>query len=105
MDCTFCLDCLHACPHQNIGVTANVPGAELWRDPRRAGVGRFSRRLDLAALCLVLVSGAFANAAIMTAPLLDLQDRVMSASGREFPLFYTTALCVLALVALPLLLV
>ena len=26
MDCTFCLDCIHACPHQNIGIVANVPG-------------------------------------------------------------------------------
>ena len=50
MDCTFCLDCIHSCPHQNIGISAVVPGAELWQEGRRSGVGRFSRRIDLAAL-------------------------------------------------------
>jgi cytochrome c oxidase assembly factor CtaG len=101
MDCTFCLDCIHACPHQNIGITASMPGAELWHDPRRSGVGRFSRRIDLAALCVVLVAGAFSNAALMTEPLLDLQDRLMSASGLRSPLAATTFLCLLALVLLP----
>ena len=33
MDCTFCLDCIHACPHQNIGIIAGVPGAELVARP------------------------------------------------------------------------
>src|SRR5262249_4908729 len=28
MDCTFCLDCVHACPHDNVGVTRRVPGEE-----------------------------------------------------------------------------
>ena len=101
MDCTFCLDCVHACPHQNIGIIASIPGTELWRDPRRSGVGRFSRRIDLAALCVVLVAGAFANAALMTGPLLDLQDRLMSASGIRSSFFATTCLCLLALVVLP----
>ena len=50
MDCTFCLDCIHACPHDNIGILSSVPGAELGHDHRRSGVGRFSYRLDLAAL-------------------------------------------------------
>ncbi len=101
MDCTFCLDCIHACPHQNIGISAVVPGAELWQDRRRSGVGRFSRRVDLAALCIVLAAGAFANAALMTQPLLDLEDRFMFASGIRSPLASTTALCLLALVILP----
>ena len=101
MDCTFCLDCIHACPHENIGITASMPGNELWHDPRRSGVGRLSRRIDLAALCIVLVAGAFANAALMTGPLLDLQDRLMSASGLRSPLVATSALCLLALVPLP----
>ena len=40
MDCTFCLDCVHACPHDNIGILAVPPGQELWNDPFRSGVGR-----------------------------------------------------------------
>ena len=41
MDCTFCLDCIHACPHDNIGILVGHPGAELWHDPSRSGIGRF----------------------------------------------------------------
>src|SRR5437899_6278588 len=38
MDCTFCLDCAHACPHDNVGVLAVPPGQDLWRDSVRSGV-------------------------------------------------------------------
>ena len=24
MDCTFCLDCVHACPHDNVGILSRV---------------------------------------------------------------------------------
>ena len=63
MDCTSCLDCVHACPHDNVGLIAGLPTAELWNDRQRSGVGRFGRRPDIAALIVVLVFGAFANAA------------------------------------------
>ena len=43
LDCTFCLDCLHACPHDNVGILAVVPGADLATDPRRSSLGRLSR--------------------------------------------------------------
>ena len=26
LDCTFCLDCVHACPHDNVGIGCRVPG-------------------------------------------------------------------------------
>lgn len=68
MDCTLCLDCVHACPHDNIGLVAVVPGAELLADGPRSGIGRFSRRPDIAALGLMLVFAAFAGAAAMVAP-------------------------------------
>ncbi len=29
MDCTFCLDCVHACPHDNIGILSRLPASEL----------------------------------------------------------------------------
>jgi cytochrome c oxidase assembly factor CtaG len=97
MDCTFCLDCAHACPHDNVGVIAVAPGHALWGDPYRSGVGRFSRRPDLAALALVLTFGAFANAAGMVAPVLEWRDRLRS------PLLGTTLFYLAALVLLPLL--
>jgi cytochrome c oxidase assembly factor CtaG len=87
MDCTTCLDCVHACPHDNVGVLAQVPGAELWHDRPRSGIGRFSRRPDIAALVVVLVFGAFTNAAGMVGPV---AERVT-----------TTAVYLLGLVILP----
>ena len=78
MDCTFCLDCVHACPHDNIGILAGMPGKVLWHDSFRSGVGRFSKRPDLAALIVVLTFGAFANAAGMVGPVLEWRDQLAS---------------------------
>lgn len=68
MDCTFCLDCVHACPYDNVGLLARTPSSELWQDPPRASVGRLRGRADLAALALVVVFAAFANAFGMVGP-------------------------------------
>ena len=68
MDCTFCLDCVRACPHDNVGVLATIPGSDLWSDRLRSSVGLFSRRTDLAALALVMVIGGFAGATAMVSP-------------------------------------
>jgi cytochrome c oxidase assembly factor CtaG len=65
MDCTFCLDCVQACPAENVGILAVVPGADLLHKGKRSGVGDFAKRPDIAALVLVLVFGAFINAAGM----------------------------------------
>ncbi len=65
MDCTFCLDCVRACPHDNVGVLATIPGSDIWSDRLRSSIGLFSRRSDLAALALVVVIGGFAGAAAM----------------------------------------
>lgn len=101
-DCTFCLDCVRACPHENIGVLAVAPTATLWRDRFRSGVGRFSQRRDIAALVLVIVFGAFANAAGMTAPLLEWQDQLTARWNHATPLAVTTLFYVVAIIALPL---
>jgi ferredoxin len=68
MDCTFCLDCVHACPHDNIGILSRLPGSELMVDPIRSGIGYFSRRKDLAALVIVFTFGALLNAFGMVSP-------------------------------------
>ena len=68
IDCTFCLDCVRACPHDNVGVLATIPGSDLWSDRLRSSVGLFSRRTDLAALALVMVIGGFAGATAMVSP-------------------------------------
>ena len=76
MDCTFCLDCVYACPHDNVGMIARVPTKELWHDPRRSGIGRFSQRWDLAALMVVLISAAYLNAFGMITPVYSLQQAI-----------------------------
>jgi len=69
MDCTLCLDCVHACPHDNIALASRVPGAELADPRRRSGIGRFARRPDIAALVVVFVCGGLVNAYAMTQPM------------------------------------
>jgi len=74
MDCTFCLDCVHACPHDNIGIMSRMPASELMMDPRRSGIGRFSQRKDLAALAIVFSFGALLNAFGMVSPVYALES-------------------------------
>ncbi len=62
LDCTFCLDCASACPHDNLGLVAVAPAHALL-DERR--VARAWWRLDVAALALVVVLAAFALAGVM----------------------------------------
>jgi polyferredoxin len=73
MDCTFCLDCVQACPHDNVGIVSRLPASELMTDPARSGIGVFSRRKDLAALTMVFVFGALLNAFGMVSPVYVLE--------------------------------
>jgi hypothetical protein len=87
VDCTFCLDCVQACPHDNVGILSRVPAGELTIDPMRSGVGIFSRRTDLAALVIVFTFGALLNAFGMVSPVYALESwlaRVLGVS-RELP--------------------
>ena len=68
LDCTFCLDCVNACPHDNVSLIATPPASTLISDPYRSSIGRLSKRSDIAALALLIVLGAFANAAGMVVP-------------------------------------
>ena len=73
LDCTLCLDCVHACPHDNIALAPRIPGAELLETRRRSGIGRLADRPDLAALAVVFTFAAFVNAFAMTAPAASLE--------------------------------
>lgn len=68
LDCTFCMDCARACPHDNVALASRLPGAELVADPRRSGIGRLSKRPDLAAFGVVFMFGALVNAFGMVSP-------------------------------------
>jgi len=103
LDCTFCLDCIHACPHANVGILAVIPGTELVPDRHRSGIGRWTRRTDLAALVLVLVFGAFANAAGMVAPVVNAQELLTGDLGLASPWPVLTVGLLGALLVLPVL--
>ncbi|HVX15278.1 MAG TPA: cytochrome c oxidase assembly protein [Pirellulales bacterium] len=99
LDCTFCLDCVQACPHANVGLVASLPGSQLWHDRFRSGVGHLSQRTDVAVLVLVLVFGAFANAAGMVGPVVEWERQVRVAldlSPRLIVTIYYLAAIVLA---------
>lgn len=101
MDCTLCMDCVDACPHDNIGLVAATPGGELLRDLPRSGIGRFSERRDLVALTLVLVFAAYLNAAWMVAPAAALEQRVVAAWGTGVGRVAVAAVTVIVLGLVP----
>ena len=69
MDCTFCLDCVHACPHENVSLLAALPGSQLVQIERsKKRRDRWFRRFDVAVLILLLVFAAFINAGGMLLP-------------------------------------
>ena len=101
LDCTLCLDCVRACPHDNVGLLAVAPAAELTTDPPRSSLRRLSERPDIAALALLCVFGAFANAAGMLEPVLAAEDAHALRLGLASPLALTSAALLLALIILP----
>ena len=62
MDCVMCLDCARACPHDNVGLMARKPGAELLRPDA------FPHRWDLAFLLITLAFMGLVNAFGMVPP-------------------------------------
>ncbi len=105
LDCTFCMDCVRACPHDNIGILATTPGSTLLQDDYRSSIRRLSRRLDLALLALVLVFGAFANAAGMVGPVLEWQDQTAAAWGMSSRMAVVTVGVLASCLVIPVVLV
>jgi cytochrome c oxidase assembly factor CtaG/ferredoxin len=102
MDCTFCLDCVKACPHENVGLIPVIPASDIWTDDRHSSIGRYAKRPDLAALVAILTFGAFANAAGMIAPTFALEaalgmPRVAFTSLFLFLLIFLVPLLLLSL--------
>jgi cytochrome c oxidase assembly factor CtaG/ferredoxin len=94
LDCTFCLDCVKACPHDNVSLMPTVPASTLLNDPYRSSLGRLSKRSDLAVLALLIVFGAFVNAAGMTTPVLAWEHGTLTIG-----MFVVTGVLVLPLAA------
>ncbi len=70
MDCTMCLDCVRACPHDNVSLFTRAPGAELSR------ADSWPRRWDLSLLVIALAFMGLSNAFGMIPPYYALQERL-----------------------------
>ncbi len=68
LDCTFCLDCVRACPHDNASLFTRMPGAEL------SAADSWSRRWDVSLLAIALGFMGISNAFGMVPPYYALQE-------------------------------
>ena len=101
LDCTLCMDCVRACPHDNIALATRVPGFELLDTRRRSGIGRLARRPDIAALALVFTFAALVNAFAMTAPAFTLEKTLASVLRLQSETVLLGIIFLLGLVILP----
>ena len=104
LDCTFCMDCVQACPHDNIAVATRVPGLELVDPRRRSGIGWLARRRDVAALVVLFVFGGLINALGMTAPARAMEQSLVNLLGVRSEGPVLAALFAIVLIAIPILL-
>ena len=68
LDCTLCLDCVRACPHDNVSLFTRAPGQEL------AIADSWSRRWDTSLLVVALAFMGVSNAFGMVPPYYQLQE-------------------------------
>jgi hypothetical protein len=81
LDCTFCLDCVQACPYDNVVVGTRAPGLELADARRRSAIGRLVDRPDLVVLVLLFVFGAVMNAFGMITPVYRVEQWLTTMLG------------------------
>lgn len=101
LDCTMCLDCIHACPHDNIGLLARVPGQELISLEPRSGIGKIEQRSDFSLLMLVFTWGALLNAFGMISPVYSFYNWLTSQFAISSETFLLSVVFILALVIEP----
>jgi polyferredoxin len=101
VDCTFCLDCVQACPHDNVALATRVPAFELTDLSRRSGIGRVIERTDIVALVILFVFGALLNASAMTAPVHAVQGWLSDALGGAPEVVVLSLLFAMGLVVFP----
>jgi polyferredoxin len=105
LDCTFCLDCVHACPHDNIALATRAPAVELVDPRRRSAIGRLQARLDFAVLAVLFAFGALLNAFAMTSPVHAVEQWLAATLGTTSELVVLACLFALGLVVAPVVLV
>ena len=104
IDCTFCLDCVQACPHDNIAMAVRTPGIELADTRWRSGIGRLVNRPDIAALSVLFVFGAMVNAFAMVGPVRGVEQWLAATLGTTSEAVVLGCLFALGLVVAPLVL-
>jgi ferredoxin len=105
LDCTFCLDCVQACPHDNVGILSRLPATELMADGMRSDVGFLSKRKDLAASVVVFSFGALLNAFGMVSPVYALEQWLANLLGVNHEAPVLAVVFALFLIIEPLLLI
>ncbi len=101
LDCTFCLDCVHACPSDNVALAWRVPAKELALDDLRSGIGRLSKRLDWSVLAVLFTFGALLNAFGMVSPVYAFQTWLAGLLGTQSETAVLGTLFALGLVVEP----
>lgn len=81
LDCTLCMDCVKACPHENVEIAVHLPSRDLIHDPVRSSLRKLSTREDIATLLLIVVFSSLVNAAVMTYPVANF----LTALKRQHP--------------------
>lgn len=76
MDCTYCFNCVRACPYDNVALRVRAPGRELARAP-------WARRGRLAVLAMgtLLAYWGVMNALAMTSPFFRFAERLADLLG------------------------
>ncbi len=75
LDCTLCLDCARACPHDNVALAARRP-FRAWFDG-----GAWPKRWDMIVLVVILAAFGIVNAFGMTPPVYTLIGGIAGALG------------------------
>jgi ferredoxin len=104
LDCTWCMDCVRACPHDNVGIVTRPLQEDVVFAGWRGSIGRIAARPDIAALASLLTFGAFANALGMVGPVLELEDTMATAMGAATPIIPASIMLIGVSVLAPLLL-
>ncbi|MCB9922332.1 MAG: FesM [Planctomycetaceae bacterium] len=101
LDCTFCLDCVYACPHDNVGILARLPAEQLATIGTRSGIGKVERRFDFTVLATIFTFGALLNAFAMISPVYALEQSIADFTGLRVEWPILTGMFTVALVLEP----
>lgn len=96
LDCTLCLDCVKACPHDNVALALRPPVQELLAQA-------WPRRLDLAWLAVLATFLGLVNAFAMTPPGYTLELAIATALGTQSEAIVLGLIFLAGVIVLPLL--